>query len=287
MPSVAVVTCLRIPEPDHDQELLLGALRRSGLRAELLAWDDPDGDPGAFDLCVLRSCWDYYKDPPRFLDFVADAAKRSRLWNPEKIIRWNLHKSYLGELEDAGLPIIPTVFLDKGEAVDLAAVMETRGWDGVVVKPAISASSFSTERFQMDRVDEGQRFLDAMLGERDAMVQLFIKDTTGKGERALVWIDGELTHAVRKFPRFAGDGENVSEALVIAEDERAIAHQALALIEDELLYGRVDVMNDDNGTLLMSEFELMEPSLFLRQCPEALERFVNAVGRLEAAQDSG
>jgi hypothetical protein len=59
MPSVAVVTCLKIPDPDHDQELLLGALRQSGLRAELLAWDDPKGDPGAFDLCVLRSCWDY------------------------------------------------------------------------------------------------------------------------------------------------------------------------------------------------------------------------------------
>lgn len=287
MPSVAVVTCLKMPEPDHDQDLLLGALRQSGLHAELLAWDDPDGDPGAFDLCVLRSCWDYYRDPPRFLAFVADATKRSRLWNPEKIIRWNLHKRYLNELENAGLPIIPTVWFDKGATVDLAAVMETNGWDDVVAKPAISASSFSTERFRMDRVDEGQRFLDTMLGERDAMVQLFIKDATGKGERALVWIDGELTHAVRKFPRFAGDGENVSEALPIAEDERAIAHQALSLIEGDLLYGRVDVMNDDDGMLLVSEFELMEPSLFLRQCPEALGRFVDAVGRLASARDSG
>jgi glutathione synthase/RimK-type ligase-like ATP-grasp enzyme len=287
MPSVAVVTCLKIPDPDHDQELLLGALRQSGLRAELLAWDDPKGDPGAFDLCVLRSCWDYYRDPPRFLAFVADAARRSRLWNPEKILRWNLHKRYLRELENAGLPIIPTVWLDKGASVDLATVMETNSWDDVVVKPAISASSFGTERFQIDRVDEGQRFLDTMLAERDVMVQRYIKDATGMGERAIVWIDGRLTHAVRKFPRFTGDGENVSEALPISKSERAIAQQALSLVEDELLYARVDVMNDEDGKLLVSELELMEPSLFLRRSPAALERFVGAVGRRAAAQDSG
>jgi len=287
MPSVAVVTCLNIPEPDHDQELLLGALRDFGLRAELLAWDDPHGDPGAFDLCVLRSCWDYYRDPPAFLAFVADAAKRSRLWNPEAVVRWNVHKRYLGELENAGIPIIPTVWLDRGAEADLAEVMETHQWDDVVVKPAVSASSFRTERFRSDRLDNGQAFLDALLRDRDAMVQQYVTDATGQGERALVWIDGQLTHAVRKFPRFSGDGENVSTALPISEGERAIAEQTLSMIEDELLYARVDVMNGDDGHLLVSEFELMEPSLFLRQSPAALERFVAAVGRRASAPDCG
>jgi glutathione synthase/RimK-type ligase-like ATP-grasp enzyme len=285
MASVAVVTCLNIPEPDHDERLLLGALRDSGLRAELLAWDDPRGDPRAFDLCILRSCWDYYRDPTAFLAFVADAANQSSLWNPETVVRWNVHKRYLGELEMAGIPIIPTVWFDRGAETDLAEVMRTNRWDDVVVKPAVSASSFRTERFRSERVDDGQAFLDALLEDRDAMVQKYITDATGQGERALVWIDGELTHAVRKFPRFAGDRENVSEALPISEDERVIAEQALSLIEQELLYARVDLMNDDDGNLLVSEFELMEPSLFLRQSPAALERFVAAVGRRASAPD--
>jgi hypothetical protein len=287
MPSVALVTCLQIPEPDRDQELLLHALRRAGLRAELLAWDDPHGNPGVFDLCVLRSCWNYYRDPERFLSWVADAASRSLLLNPEKIVRWNLHKRYLRELESAGVPTIPTAWFDRGARVDLVATMESRGWDDVVIKPAISASSFRTKRFQIDHVSEGQTFLEGMVGERDAMVQQYIVDFEGTGERALVWIDGALTHAVRKSPRFAGGDEHVSEALVISDREKELAQRTLSCVEAELLYARVDVVNDDDGELLVSEFELMEPSLFLRQSPAALERFVGAVGRGAAAQDSG
>jgi hypothetical protein len=43
MSRVALITCRNIPEPDHDEELLLAALRETGLQAEMLAWDDWPG----------------------------------------------------------------------------------------------------------------------------------------------------------------------------------------------------------------------------------------------------
>jgi len=35
------------------------------------------------------------------------------------VLRWNLHKGYLRELEAAGVPIVPTVFLERGASPDL------------------------------------------------------------------------------------------------------------------------------------------------------------------------
>jgi hypothetical protein len=279
MTNVALVTCLELPEPDPDEELLSHALRQAGIRAELLAWDDPHADPGAFDLCVLRSCWNYYEDPQAFLAWIAAAASCSRLANPADVVRWNLHKRYLQRLEAADVSIIPTVWFKQGETVDLVATMRAHGWSDVAVKPAVSAGSFCTRRFRVDQVGEGQAFLVALVRERDAMVQRYMPAVEGVGERALVWIDGEFTHAVRKHPRFSGGVERVSDALAVSDQEKAIANRALSCVDGELLYARVDVMNDDEGDLLVSEIELMEPSLFLLQCPAALERFVNAIGR--------
>src|ERR1700693_2131330 len=95
MTKVALVTCAELPEPDPDEALLVDALRQAGLGAELLAWDDPSANPAAFDLCVLRSCWNYYEDPQAFLAWIATTAAATKLQNPENVVRWNLHKRYL------------------------------------------------------------------------------------------------------------------------------------------------------------------------------------------------
>jgi O-ureido-D-serine cyclo-ligase len=282
--SVALVTCRVLPEPDPDQEPLLAALREAGLQAEFLAWDDPAaGRPGAFDLCVLRSSWNYFQEPEGFLAWCEEAAGTSRLLNPLPAVRWNLHKRYLLELEAAGVPVVPTVLLERGAAADLPGLIAARGWPDVVVKPAVSAASFLTRRFRPGEAAAGQDFLAALLAERDALVQPFLPAAEGSGERALVFIDGPLSHAVRKSPRLSGDDERVSEAVPIAPAEREVAERAMAVgsarVGLPLLYGRVDLLADEAGALRVSELELIEPSLFLVQSPPALERLVRAIVR--------
>ena len=282
--SVALVTCRVLPEPDPDQEPLLGALREAGLAVEMLAWDDPEARrPGAFDLCVLRSCWNYFRAPAAFLAWCAEAEATSRLLNPLPVVRWNLHKRYLLELEAAGVPVVPTVLLERGAAADLPGQTADRGWDDVVVKPAVSAASFLTRRFRPGESAAGREFLAALLAERDALVQPYLPSAEGSGERSLVWIDGELGHAVRKSPRLAGEDERVSEAVPIAPAEREVAERAMAVgrarVGLPLLYGRVDLLADEAGALRVSELELIEPSLFLVQSPPALERLVRAIVR--------
>jgi hypothetical protein len=95
----------------------------------------------------------------------------------------------------------------------------------------------------------------------------------------LVWIDGAFTHAVRKTPRFAGGVEQVSDALPISAEELATGTAALAGFGDELLYARVDVAPGTDGVPVVMELEMVEPSLFLLQSPQALARLVAAVAR--------
>ena len=276
---VAIASCKSLPEPDHDEPLLLAGLAAAGIEAKVLAWDDPDAPFADHDLIVLRSTWNYHQRVDDFVAWVERVSVTNRVLNPARIVAWNARKTYLSELAERGVDIVPTEFVLRGTNRRLDAIVRERGWDEVVVKPVVSAGSFRTERFSGATATAGQAFLEALVGERDAMVQRWMPSVETYGERSLVWIDGTITHAIRKTPRFSGAFEQVSGEIPIADDERAFAVRALAPFAGELLYARVDMVRDGEGTLRVMELELIEPSLFLEQSPRALDLFVAAIAR--------
>jgi hypothetical protein len=277
--DVALATCRVLPEPDTDEAPTLAALRAAGVDAGTLAWDDPAADFSVARLTVLRATWNYPEDPRGFLAWVERTAAVTEMWNPLAAVRWNLHKRYLLELERAGVPVVPTVLVRQGEAVTLAEVLADRGWSDVVIKPAISAASRLTLRSGPETRAAGEAHLRKLAAREDVLVQPYVPSVEGHGERALVWIDGMLTHAVRKSPRFFGGDESVVGPLPISPAEAEVARAALAVVDSPLLYARIDVAPGVDGTPQVMEFELMEPSLFFRYSSDALERFVRAVGR--------
>lgn len=272
-PRVGLVECLAPPEPDADRALLSDAVSREGVVAEWVAWNDPDVDWSRFSRLVIRATWDYYRHEDAFLRWVD--ARGPRLENPADIVRWNAHKSYLNELEAEGVPTVPTEIVRRGAGVSLAEICGKRGWDRVVIKPAVSAGSFQTRRFETQQREEAEDFLAR--AERDMMVQPYVPSVEGYGERSLIWIDGAFTHAMRKTARFLGDPERVEGPLAIAEDELEVARRALAPREARLLYGRVDLARDRANRPMVMELELIEPSLFLAQHPPALDRLAKAI----------
>jgi hypothetical protein len=274
--DVAVASCVVLPEPDADLPPLLEALQAEGLSAHALAWDDPDADFGAARLTLLRSTWNYSEQPARFLAWVDRVAARSALWNEREIVRWNVHKRYLLDLEARGVPVVPTHLVPQGASTSLADLARDRGWSEVVVKPAISAGSRATLRVTAGS-QVGEAHLRALALREDVLVQPYLASVEGHGERAIVWIDGELTHAVRKAPRFLGDPESVSTPVPIAGDEARLARQTVAAAPGPLLYARIDLARDEQGALRLMELELIEPSLFFPQAPRALVRYVAAV----------
>jgi hypothetical protein len=275
--DVALVSCRTLPEPDPDAPLLTAALEAAGLRTRTLAWDDPEVEWSRAALTVLRSAWNYPLHAAEFLRWAEEVSGVSDLCNPAHVVRWNHHKRYLCELGEKGIPVVPTVVVPRGAHSTLGEILTEQGWDEAVVKPAISAASYRTMRVGAGNRQAGEEHLRTLTVERDALVQRYLASVEDYGERSLIWIDGILTHAVRKDPRFAGQEESVSPTQVaIAPAEADLADALLRTAPGPLLYARIDVAPGPDGRPVVMELELIEPSLFFVQYPQALENFVAA-----------
>ncbi|MCA9607830.1 MAG: hypothetical protein KC619_19610 [Myxococcales bacterium] len=279
-PRVVCATCRDLPEPDPDEPRLRAAVQAAGADYALAAWDDPSVDWSAADLVVPRSTWNYYERPEAFLAWARTVAARTHLLNPLSVIEANLHKGYLLRLEAAGVPIVPTALVRRGEPRSLASILEARGWDEVVLKPAVGARSWNNLRVDASARAAGEAHLARLGATHDVLVQPYLRAVEDHGERSLIWIDGALTHSIRKEPRFGDADESVSEvAIPPPEGGAALVATVLATIEAPLLYARVDVVPDETGRLVVMELELVEPSLFLLQDDAALTRFAQAIVR--------
>lgn len=211
-----------------------------------LAWNDPQASFDGFDAVVFRSSWDYHHAAQAYLDWLQRWETAGvRFWNPPELIRWNLRKRYLLDLERAGVAIIPTVILDDAGPTALPAVLDERGWDRAVVKPVLSASAHDAVLVTRETAAAVGKDIDEGHLRRPVMVQPFVDEIRTRGEWSLIFIDGTLTHAVvkrpasddfRVQPRFGG-----SSAPARPSDEVAAAgHRVLEALPCAPLYARVD-----------------------------------------------
>lgn len=278
---VALVTCGAIRELTDDDRPLLAALWNLGIRAEPAVWDDPAVDWSRFDAAVIRSTWDYHLSPAAFASWLARLeALGVALWNPPAVIRANADKSYLRELEAAGVLTPPTAWLPQGAKQNLDALLEARGWDACVVKPVVSAGAYRTYRVGLRR-EGGQAALDEVLAHSAAMVQPFLPEIVEEGEWSFVFLGGEFSHAVLKTPA-RGDfrvQEEHGGKTVRREPPNALLAQARDAViagPRPCLYARVDGVRR-GGDLLVVELELIEPSLYLSHEPRAARKLAEAI----------
>lgn len=288
--DVALVTCGSLPNLDPDDEPLVRALAGRGVSAGPVSWDDPQADWSTPRLAILRSTWDYYLRRDQFLAWAERVAAATTLLNPLEVVRWNTHKGYLRALGARGAPVVPTVYVEGGTRADLGAILAERGWARAVVKPAISADSYATIRVAEDSLAEGQAHLDALSAKGDVMVQPYLGAVETHGERCLVFLDGRLSHVVRKRSLFQGGRHAGPEGIPVAPapDEAEAARRVLEVAQCErLLYARVDLTRDDAGVPLLLELELVEPTLFLRSAPGAADRLAGGIAARLAQRRRG
>ena len=279
---IAYVSCAELPEPDIDEQPLVDGLRASGHDAAVVAWDDPDVDWSGFDVALVRATWNYVHQLDAFKAWIEHVDELTTLLNPAETMQWNLHKGYLKDLESGGVPIVPTAFFGIGDTTNMRTLARERGWGKVVIKPTVGAGSFGTRVFDLggDEGNAAQAFFDSMISEREMMVQEYIRSVETIGETALVVIDGQLTHAIEKKPRFDDQDEQVLLRESISDEMRSLVDRVLEAADKECLFARVDVMPGNDGALLLSELEMLEPSLFFPYCADAVGVMVRGVERM-------
>ncbi len=280
--KLRVATCKTLPEVDVDAAPLAAAWVAAGIDATLLAWDDPTVDWDQPIPTVLRSTWNYALDVDGFLSWIDRVAAAAPLINPAHVVHGNVHKRYLVELAARGVPVVPTIVVERGDTLDLAQVARELGATRIVVKPEVGAGSLGARAFTIPGPltnPTPHAHLAALTKRCAALIQPYVESVEGYGERSLVWIDGEVSHAIRKSPRFAGEREKIEGPMPIADDERAAAAAALEPYVDDILYGRVDLARDAQGRPCIMELELAEPSLYFNHRPGSADRFAAAIKR--------
>jgi hypothetical protein len=290
---------LSMDKPDGftmDDELAYAPLRSLGWQVETVSWQSKDTVWDTFDLVIIRSPWDYQNAPQDFMRVLEKIdASKAELQNPLALVRWNLDKRYLRELEQRGIPIVPTLWGDNASELSNMDTWFTKfaspnnpsePTPELIIKPVVSANADHTYRlpFAMRKMLEPRLF--QVFSDRAFMVQPFMPSVIDEGEFSLFYFAGAYSHTILKTPkaqdfRVQEEHGGFIRGIEPSAALRAQADAAMAVLWYVPLYARVDFVrlpsNSDNERFVVMEFELIEPALYLRMDALAPERFANAV----------
>lgn len=271
-----------LPDLDPHDRLLAKRLTDRGVSVAPGVWTDPSVDWPSARMCVVRSTWDYHRAHAEFMLWLDRTAMQTAIRNKPDTIRWNSHKFYLRDLERAGVPVVPTEWLRRGEAASLAELCARNGWINVIIKPAHGASSHDVLHVAPGArpMRAGQTHLANLQSRQDVLLQPYLHTLASYPERALIFIGGAYSHAVSKttFQTALPSGEAGDAPLVEAtSDEIAVATRALQTLAEPPLFARVDLVRDDDGNVRLLELELIEPTLFLSVHPPAADALARAI----------
>jgi hypothetical protein len=289
-PTIALVTSTAARDVDEDLPPLESALRKAGADVAIAEWDRPH-EWSRFDLALLRSTWDYPQRLAEFLDWAEAVGQATNLLNPLPVVKWNSDKHYLRDLAEKSVPTVLTRFVEPGESPDrqIADLLSQPDVGEFVVKPAVGAGSRDAQRFGREEKEAAARHAQRMLNEkRSVLLQPYLDKVDRLGETALLYFEGEFSHAIRKGPllkRKEGPTtelfakETITARVPDAAELRVGARALQAAPSGTPLYARVDLIRDQRDEPVVLELELIEPSLFFPFAAGSAEKFAAAVLR--------
>ncbi len=264
-----------------DDQILNSELAANNWETETVSWKTPSADWNNFDIVLVRTTWDYHLFPKEFVGVIDDIdASRARLENSANLIKWNISKTYLRELADRGVDIVPTIFLGKNvDAAGLASWQNDLASKSLILKPVISANSDNT--FLLSEISPEA---ENALRLREYMVQPFLRSIIDEGEFSLFYFDGEFSHAINKRPklddfRVQEEHGGVIKTFTANEELLSCAEAVIQELDETPLYARVDLIRGNNGKFQLMELELIEPSLYFRFDDKAASMFVSKLNK--------
>lgn len=266
---------------DDEESLLLAFLLKKGLDIERLVWNDAAIHWQQYGLVILKSPWDYHENIEGFSAWLDTLeALNIPLLNPVDIVRWNSDKHYLRDIALAGLDVIPSFFIERGDKPDLLPFFDQLQAEKLIIKPCISAGAKNIIQVTRDNINEQQDTIYQLLAAEGYFVQPFMKEIFG-GEWSYIFINGKFSHCVLKMP--GGDDFRVQHyhggSMQAAEPDLTHVKSAAAYVArfgKNTLYARVDGIIR-NGQFCLMELEFIEPYLYLDMHPDAYGRYYDAL----------
>lgn len=258
----------------YEDRLVYHALEQLGLRTLRLAWDDMLFDWSSTKSVLFRTTWDYFDRFEEFSQWLERISKQTLLINSEAIIRWNIDKHYLLDLQEKNIHIAESHFIEKGADVTLSQLHDILAWKETVLKPCISGGARHTYKLTSETLSARETIFQDLIANKAMMLQPFQHNIVTKGEISLMVFNGNFTHAILKKAKagdfrvqddFGGSVQNYSPS----EAEISFAEACVQACPELPIYARVDVFEDNDGKIALTELELIEPELWFRHKPEA------------------
>ena len=287
MKKIAILTCDEMPEMLPYDHIIIKKLNDAGIYTKVFLWDELIDDIKKleeYDLVLLRTIWDYYKKVDKFMVFLEKLERLDvKVLNPIDIVRWNMDKKYLLQLQEEGFDIIPSIFsFDNEDIFDQALEL---GWKKMILKPMISAGSYHTYVIENSEREKFMDYKSQLFVNRPYMLQEFIPEIS-EGEISTITLtspgesaeDG-YSYSVTKVPK-KGDYRvqfNFGGVYHLGKVDpiiNKISHRITSRFNNRLLYQRLDGIWRNNQFLIM-ELELIEPDLYFNYSDAALDRFFN------------
>ncbi len=272
-----------------DDALAVAPLARLGWHVEHVPWRAA-ADWGAFEAVIIRSPWDYQEHPDAFLATLDRIAAQTLLLNGVRTVRWNLRKTYLQELEAAGVPIVPTVWRERLEPGDLPGLFDAVDADDLVVKPVVGANASGAFRLTRDSLADTDLVarVEAHYAGEALMAQPFVPAVVAEGEFSVFAFGGRVSHAILKTPKprdFRVQEEHGGIITAVTPEPGLLAAAQAAFDASEAatseapLYARADLVRAPAGGFWTMEVELIEPALYFRMDAGAPEAFAGAFAK--------
>ena len=295
MTDITLLTCRAYYKPDNvtpyiqnillEQELLKSAFEAQGLKVDITYWDNPTYEWQETKSVLFRTIWDYFERFDEFWEWLEQVKTKTRLINSYELIKWNIDKHYLKDLSSWGIETVPTYFADKGCKMKLHEIAKRNQWKDLVIKPAISASAFKTYKILANEIQANEKLFNSLVQERNMLVQPYFETITQLGEASLMVFDGKFTHAILKKAqpgdfRVQDDFGGTVHNYIPTKAEINFAEKVFETCNTKPVYGRVDIVWDNDKNFYLSELEIIEPELWIRNYPKCAERIAEAVDKI-------
>jgi glutathione synthase/RimK-type ligase-like ATP-grasp enzyme len=282
--KIGLLTCDKLPELTLADQQLIPELAKHNIIAKAVIWSDKTINWNVFDYLIFRNTWDYFEKETEF-NLWLDQIERLgiKTLNTIEIIKQNKHKFYLRKMEKEGILILPTIFIDKTEHLNLVEIIP-KNWKKAVIKPAFSAGSYLTEVFEVKDLEKINVEYQHISSEKELLLQEFIPEIQTLGETSFIFFNKNFSHAVNKKPidgDFRVQSQFGGKYTLIQPSQELIdkAQKVVNTFDGKLLYARVDGIVIDSELHLM-EIECIEPDLYFDISEGALERFVASIVEL-------
>lgn len=261
---------------DH---LLYKPLKELGWQTEEISWRSENVNWNEFDAVIVRSTWDYQLNPEKFLVVLEQINKSSALlFNDIDILKWNMNKTYLADLEKKGVAIVPTIWDNSFSSDKLRNYFDVFNKDEIIIKPNISANADNTFYLKRYEIGSNKNLLENIFEKKDFMVQPFMQNIISEGEYSLFYFGGEYSHTILKTPKqndFRVQEEHGGILKLVNSNIKLqnIASGIIKKLTTTPLYARIDLVRGIKDEFLLMELELIEPSLYFNMDPSAAKRF--------------